>query len=128
VAIVHPWYQRRIWRDKLRPAVLRKDPMCAKCGVKPSTHADHIIPFSTGKTEQEQWDLFTDLENNLQGLCTEDHSRKTSTTDGGFGHRLNTPDLSPVLTVKDYPVEVKYCVSSLPPEVLDRALRKADQS
>jgi 5-methylcytosine-specific restriction endonuclease McrA len=132
VAIVHPWYNRRLWRDKLRPLVLSNHPLCTKCGertLKPSTHADHIVPFKTGVNEQEQWNLFTDLKN-LTGLCTECHSEKTATFDGGFGHRrLAANELGHEQTALCGDVAVKYVVSSFP-DAIDRALagKKVEQS
>jgi len=80
--IKHPWdkwYHRAMWKN-LRKLVLARDPICAICQRNASTVADHIIPH------KGSWTLFSDLNNNLQGICDECHSRKTAREDGGFGN------------------------------------------
>lgn len=60
------------WR-KLRRIVLRREPLCRECKKAgfdvPSVLVDHIIPLSEGGTNK--------LEN-LQGLCTMHHNKKTA--------------------------------------------------
>jgi len=68
-----------MWKN-LRKLVLARDPICAICQRNASTVADHIIPH------KGSWTLFSDLNNNLQGICDECHSRKTAREDGGFGN------------------------------------------
>jgi 5-methylcytosine-specific restriction endonuclease McrA len=64
------------WRA-LRAEVLARDPICKDCGVKPSKHADHVLPKREGGR---------DVASNLRGLCHSCHSRKTAAVDGGFGN------------------------------------------
>jgi 5-methylcytosine-specific restriction endonuclease McrA len=97
--IAHPWYNRRHWRDRLRPAALRKHPFCTNCHRAPSTVADHVIPWKTGKDEAEQWFLFCggkDFEN-LTGLCGPCHSQKSDNDEkrqkGAFGQRMDAPSV-----------------------------------
>jgi hypothetical protein len=76
MAELHKWYNRAIWRGEngLRLAVLRRDPICVLCSKAYSTVADHCVPFRSGKTEQEQWDLFSDFAN-LRGICKPCHDK-----------------------------------------------------
>ncbi len=51
----------RPWR-RLRERVLREEPICRYCGVRPSTAVDHVLPLS----------LFPHLahdRSNLAGAC-----------------------------------------------------------
>lgn len=66
------------WRA-LRPAILKRDPVCVECRLKPSKHVDHITPRAAGGT---------DAPTNLQGLCHSCHSRKTAKGDGSWGNPL----------------------------------------
>lgn len=59
------------WR-KRSAYILRRDPICKRCGRARSEHADHIVAKRHGGS---------DLETNLQGLCAACHSRKTLTED-----------------------------------------------
>jgi hypothetical protein len=65
-------YQSRLWRDGITPRILRRDPVCqiaVLCeGRAPSTEVDHVIPIQQGGDESDE---------NLQGACHADHSRKT---------------------------------------------------
>lgn len=84
---VHPWYQTKRWRGNpnkplgqrggLREAQLLSTPYCEMCKKegritdvtgKGKGVCDHIIPWGTGKTTAEKWELFTD-PSNLQSLC-----------------------------------------------------------
>lgn len=60
------------WSTKLRPMVLRRDPLCKdpfKVGCQQiSKIGDHVIPKAAGGTDS--------LDNNLQGLCDQCHNRK----------------------------------------------------
>lgn len=58
------------WR-KLRLMVLRREPLCRRCGAA-ALDVDHIIPRRRGGPDS--------LEN-LQALCHPCHSRKTATED-----------------------------------------------
>jgi 5-methylcytosine-specific restriction protein A len=60
------------WSTQTRPRILRRDPLCRDpfglgCEQE-SRHVDHVIPKDCGGPDAD-W--------NLQGLCAEDHSRKT---------------------------------------------------
>lgn len=52
-----------------RIAVLRRDPICVKCGKAMSSEADHIVPVQEGGAPFS-------VENG-QGLCKSCHSKKT---------------------------------------------------
>lgn len=54
----------REWRE----VILARDPICCRCGRKPSTIADHIVPLEDGGT----WEL-----SNGQGLDGRCHAIKT---------------------------------------------------
>lgn len=91
-----PWYNRPIWkgnpnkplgqRGGLRERQLLNTPYCEACkerdGIindvtgKGKGVADHIKPFRSAPTTQEQWRLFTDMDN-LQTLCRQHHDEKT---------------------------------------------------
>lgn len=77
------WYQCARWR-RLRQLVLNEQPLCAECQkqgrLTPATAVDHIEPH-LGDIEK-----FYSREN-LRALCGPCHSRKTATSDGGFGNR-----------------------------------------
>lgn len=94
----HPWYNLPLWkgnpnlplgqRGGLREKQLLSEPYCRKCkqekGIvkdvtgKRAGVADHIIPFESGKTKAEKWELFTDFDN-LQTLCFSCHNSKSAT-------------------------------------------------
>ena len=71
----HNWYNMKIWKDKLRPAQLMREPFCRECakhGVRTrAEHVDHIIPF------EGDWQLFISPDNH-QSLCATCHGRKTA--------------------------------------------------
>lgn len=54
------------WR-KLRAEILARDVTCVLCGVRPSTHCDHLKP----KTDDNR-------PSQLQGVCAECHGLKSS--------------------------------------------------
>ncbi|MFH8751109.1 HNH endonuclease [Streptomyces rimosus] len=54
------------WK-KIRARVLARDVTCQICGVRPSTHCDHI----QAKTDDHR-------PEGLQGVCAECHGRKSS--------------------------------------------------
>lgn len=80
-AAYHGLYSLPIWRDKLRPEQLIREPFCRECARRypPSdprhrtkaTVVDHIIPHGGDRKR------FTDPEN-LQSLCKTCHDRKTA--------------------------------------------------
>ena len=71
----HNWYNTKLWKDKLRPAQLMREPFCRECakhGVRTKAeHVDHIIPF------EGDWQLFISSDNH-QSLCAACHGRKTA--------------------------------------------------
>lgn len=122
------WYDLALWRNKLRPMCLNRDPICVICLAngdippKPSTVVDHIIPFASASSESAAWDLFTDLDKNLRGICKRHHDEKTATQDSGFGNasRKYNPTRKIGITGSDDPQQ--FASSSLPSWQLDRAL------
>lgn len=73
-AVWHNWYSLPVWKNKLRPAQLLREPFCRECArwglrVK-ATDVDHI------QDHKGDWALFID-EGNLESLCHPCHSRKT---------------------------------------------------
>jgi len=54
------------WK-KIRARILERDPICKLCGVRPSTHCDHIV----AKTDDHS-------DTGLQGVCGECHGRKSA--------------------------------------------------
>jgi len=72
-------YLTRRWRDRVRPAQLRREPLCrahqARGRVVQATEVDHIKRISEGG---DPWD-----ENNLQSLCHDCHSSKTASDKTG---------------------------------------------
>ena len=79
-------YNLPVWRDKLRPAQLLREPFCRECakrGIRtPATVVDHIIPF------RGDWQLFTDA-GNLQSLCKTCHDCKTAREQGEERRRVS---------------------------------------
>ena len=64
------------WRT-IRARILARDPICKICGVRPSTHCDHI----QAKTDDHR-------EAGLQGVCVECHKQKSS-REGNDAQRVN---------------------------------------
>ena len=66
-------YDKRQWRDVVRPAQLAAHPLCKQClelgQLIPATEVDHIIPVSEGGSWYEP--------ENLMSLCKACHSVKT---------------------------------------------------
>ena len=69
------------WQNT-RAAYLAAHPACVTCG-QPARHVDHIDGAGPLAPNGHDW-------TNLQSLCHPCHSRKTATTDGGWGHRTTT--------------------------------------
>ncbi len=73
----------RKWQ-KRKTIYLFKNPLCKLCGdaglVAAAKCVDHIIPSTPDRPGF--WD-----PDNWQGLCTQCHSKKTATEDGGFGNQ-----------------------------------------
>lgn len=70
----HGWYNLPIWKNKLRPEHLLREPFCRVCaqaGVRTKAEVvDHIRPF------RGDWSLFVDTSN-YQSLCKYHHDQKT---------------------------------------------------
>lgn len=60
---------------KLRAETLARNPICVLCGVRPSTHCDHIKAKTDDHTQ-------------LQGVCEPCHLRKSS-REGNEAQRAN---------------------------------------
>lgn len=67
------FYDKRIWRDQIRPQKLRRNPLCEHCLERNlttvATEVDHIDS-----------DTSNNLPENLAALCHTCHSRKTGLT------------------------------------------------
>jgi 5-methylcytosine-specific restriction protein A len=63
------------WR-RLRDWHIANHPLCNDCALNgrsvAATDVHHKIPFNTGKTEEEKWNLLLDPDN-LVSLCKECH-------------------------------------------------------
>ena len=71
----HWMYGTPLWRKRLRPQQLVREPFCRACAragrrVKATT-VDHIVPHCG------DWELFKEPEN-LQSLCESCHNSKTA--------------------------------------------------
>lgn len=70
-------YQSKIWK-KLREAKRMMNPVCQVCELEGKTtlteDIHHLIPFSTGKTEEERRALAFDFDN-LISVCKHCHNR-----------------------------------------------------
>jgi 5-methylcytosine-specific restriction enzyme A len=62
---------------KIRACILARDPICKICGVRPSTHCDHI----EAKKDDHQ-------PEGLQGVCGPCHDQKSS-WEGNEAQRAN---------------------------------------
>jgi hypothetical protein len=118
MAVVHPFYNRRFWRDQLRPFILRRDPLCTICDRAASTVADHKIPH------RGDWELFKD-DANLAGVCKPCHDRKTAEKDGGFGHTPKPDSNLPHIARTGEPGK-QFQSSSISDAHLDAALGNVD--
>jgi 5-methylcytosine-specific restriction endonuclease McrA len=63
------FYNSSQWHD-LRLVVLSEDPICKICQREYATEVDHIIPFALNSSLRL-------AHENLQGLCSTYHKRKT---------------------------------------------------
>ena len=93
-----PRYDTKLWRA-LRETVLREQPICATEGcTRVSKQCDHIIPKRIWCDEQGK--DFYDREN-LQGLCRECHTEKTSKENTAGGSAWQPGDESMFLYDED---------------------------
>ncbi|WP_252102971.1 HNH endonuclease [Streptomyces sp. STCH 565 A] len=78
--------------DKIRARILERDPVCVLCGVRPSTHCDHIV----AKTDDHS-------DAGLQGVCGPCHDQKSAregaaaAKQAGRPSRLRPPEQHPGL-------------------------------
>jgi 5-methylcytosine-specific restriction endonuclease McrA len=88
------WYSLAVWcgPNGIRKMAIRRWPVCVRCNVNVSQVADHVIPH------RGDWSLFTDLDNNVRGMCKPCHDAKTANEDGGFGHAGRAYDPSKPVT------------------------------
>lgn len=74
------FYDRRVWRDRLQPNHLAREPLCRTCKqhgiIRVATHVDHVIPIPPSGNA----DPFD--ESNYQSLCLTCHTDKTNTDAG----------------------------------------------
>ena len=72
------FYDKRRWRDRIRPHQLSQYPLCEACSlvgkVVAATDVDHV----DGNPNNNSTD-------NLMSLCHSCHSKKTAAQDGSFG-------------------------------------------
>lgn len=81
----------RPWRT-LRARVLREEPTCYLCRVRPSDEVDHVVPLSVAPERAHD-------RTNLRGVCAPCNQRK--------GDRLGPPRYRP--TRRPVPVMQAYC-------------------
>jgi 5-methylcytosine-specific restriction endonuclease McrA len=72
------------WTKVVRPKVLCRQPMCARCGCKLSVIVDHIVPIGIAIVQAQDSGVYkvdkyagAFLLSNLQGLCRVCHRAKT---------------------------------------------------
>ena len=91
------WYKTARWQAS-RAGYMRNHPLCAdpfgehEIRVVAAKDLDHITPMRVAFEQGGMVlvsKMFWNFERNVQGLCHSCHSRKTSTEDGGFGHKGN---------------------------------------
>lgn len=67
------FYDSRLWRDRVRPAKRKRDPLCQRCKflglVVEVEHVDHWVPLADGGHPTD--------DANLVSLCQSHHSEKT---------------------------------------------------
>ena len=65
------YYNSTLWHN-LRNSYIHKNPLCEECMkdgvVRPATRVHHIKPFMSGLSEDERWQLLTDVHN-LMAVC-----------------------------------------------------------
>lgn len=74
---LNKYYKSKEWK-KLRDEYISQHMLCEECLandiITPATDCHHVIPFSTGRTDEERWQLLLDW-NNLKSLCKKCHIR-----------------------------------------------------
>lgn len=70
----------REWQ-RLAKQILERDPTCVLCHIRPSEHADHIVPIRDAPDRRLD-------PTNLQGLCARCHGKKTVAEDEAFTRKV----------------------------------------
>ena len=69
------YYNSKYWKI-LRNQFIREHPLCYDCILEgrstPAEEVHHLIPFYSGKDDNERWNLLLD-PNNLVSLCIKHH-------------------------------------------------------
>ncbi|MGE0340843.1 MAG: HNH endonuclease [Xanthobacteraceae bacterium] len=85
--------QTREWRDRIRPAQLRREPLCRHCTMRGlvvvAEEVDHIIPPRGDPRLQRDFE-------NFQSLCKSCHSAKTRGGNQVTGPKGVGPDGFPI--------------------------------
>jgi len=88
------FYDKRVWRDRLRKAQLAGEPLCERCLTMGKTvaaaHVDHRIPIAKGGDAYDS--------GNFASLCASCHSQKTAEDEGKtprYGCDVNGQPLDP---------------------------------
>lgn len=74
-------YDTRAWRDGIRPAQLRKQPLC-------EDHLKQGLAILATEVDHADGDPTNNASENLRSLCKACHSSKTAKHDGAFGRPL----------------------------------------
>ena len=71
-------YYNSKWWKRLRHSYITNHPLCEECAKEgrstPAEEVHHVIPFLTGNTDEERWDLLLDPDN-LESLCLDCHQK-----------------------------------------------------
>lgn len=77
-------YTSERWVKRVRPMILRRQPMCARCRSKLSVIVDHIVPIGVAIVQAQDSGIYpldkyagAYMTSNLQGLCRVCHHAKT---------------------------------------------------
>jgi len=82
------WYQSKLWKG-IRDLHKRQNPFCVECLPEVYTNcapgkggvADHVIPVKSGKTYEDQFNIF--FYGELQTLCKRHHEIKSRSESKG---------------------------------------------
>lgn len=72
-------YDKRKWRDGVRPQKLRQDPLCAE-------HLENGSAVAATEVDHVDGDSSNNAPANLRSLCKACHSAKTARENGSFGN------------------------------------------
>ena len=75
------YYNSKYWKS-LRNSFIAQHPLCHDCALegrsRPAEEIHHLVPFLTGKDDNERWNLLLD-PNNLVSLCIYHHHLRHQT-------------------------------------------------